>query len=184
MDYAKLDRAFNPRCIAVVGDNRRFMWLKAQSTFRGKLYSVQINTESIKTIEAIGIKNYPSLLDIPDLVDLVIGQRLRRAERHGAADVIENGGGVRPVVADGGMRHGFGLPNWNQESVPTSTSTVAARPPCPLSPWQAAHLLLKTAAPWAGLPLPAGSHEPSGGISISHAAISAGAASCPNPYAP
>jgi len=69
-----LDRAFNPKCLAVVGDRREgdFRWLRAQSNFKGKLYSVQVNPESIKGIEALGIKNYTSLLDIPGPIDLVI----------------------------------------------------------------------------------------------------------------
>jgi acyl-CoA synthetase (NDP forming) len=74
VDFAKLDRAFNPRCIAVVGDKRDtdFMWLRAQSNFKGRLYSVQISPDAIKGIEALGVKNYTSLLDIPEPVDLVI----------------------------------------------------------------------------------------------------------------
>jgi len=74
VDFTKLDRAFNPRCIAVVGDSKKinFMWLKTESTFRGKLYSVQTNPNTIKDIEALGVKNYTSLLDIPEPVDLVI----------------------------------------------------------------------------------------------------------------
>ncbi len=71
-DFIKLDRAFNPRCIAVVGDKDRMHWLRAHSSFQGKLYSVQINPETIKAIEALGMKNYTSLLDIPDPVDLAI----------------------------------------------------------------------------------------------------------------
>lgn len=73
-DFTKLDRAFNPRCVAVVGDKEdlNFMWLRAQSDFKGEIYSVQINAESIKGIEALGVKNYTSLLDIPDPVDLAI----------------------------------------------------------------------------------------------------------------
>ncbi len=73
-DFTRLDRAFNPQCVAVVGDKREsgFMWLRAQSTFKGKLYSVQVNPETIKGIEALGVENYTSLLDIPEPVDLVI----------------------------------------------------------------------------------------------------------------
>ena len=70
IDLAKFDRAFNPRCIAVVGD--KGMWLQNQSDFKGKLYSVQVDPELIKGIEALGVKNYTSLLDIPEPVDLVI----------------------------------------------------------------------------------------------------------------
>jgi acyl-CoA synthetase (NDP forming) len=48
------------------------MWLRGQSTFEGKLYSVQIAPEEIEGIKALGVENYTSLLDIPDTVDLVI----------------------------------------------------------------------------------------------------------------
>ncbi len=73
-DFTKLDRAFNPRCVVVVGDKkeRNYSWLNAQSTFKGKLYSVQIDPEEIKGIEALGVENYTSLLDIPEPVDLAI----------------------------------------------------------------------------------------------------------------
>ncbi len=73
-DFNKLYRAFNPRCVAVVGDKvePHFSWLRTQSTFQGKLYSVQINPEYIERIEAMGIKNYTSLLQIEEPVDLVI----------------------------------------------------------------------------------------------------------------
>ncbi len=88
VDFAKLDRAFNPRCIAVVGDKREndFMWLRAQSNFKGKLYSVQISPDAIEGIEALGVKNYTSLLDIPEPVDLVIVAVPRRV----ALDILED----------------------------------------------------------------------------------------------
>ncbi len=72
MDFGTLDRAFNPRCLVVVGDKDKLVWLRAQSAFTGKLYSVQISPRSIKAIEALGVKNYPSLMDIPEPVDLAI----------------------------------------------------------------------------------------------------------------
>jgi len=74
VDFNKLNRAFNPKTLAVIGDNNRngYQWLRSQSTFMGKLYSVQINAESIEGIKALGVPNYTSLLDIPEPVDLVI----------------------------------------------------------------------------------------------------------------
>jgi len=74
VDFTKLERAFNPRCIAVVGDTRErnFIWLNAERTFKGKLYSVQITPEAIQAIKALGVENYTSLLDIPEAIDLVI----------------------------------------------------------------------------------------------------------------
>jgi acyl-CoA synthetase (NDP forming) len=70
----KLERAFNPRAVAVVGDKRAmgYLWLNAMKHFVGKLYSVQINEDEIRGIEALGIPNYGSLLDIPDELDYVV----------------------------------------------------------------------------------------------------------------
>ena len=41
----RLERAFNPRSVAVVGDKMAlgYMWLKSMAHFQGKLYSVQID---------------------------------------------------------------------------------------------------------------------------------------------
>jgi len=74
IDFTKLDRAFNPRCVVVVGDSGQtnFQWLRGQSAFKGKLYSVQVNPETIEGIKALGVANYTSLLDIPEPVDLAI----------------------------------------------------------------------------------------------------------------
>jgi acyl-CoA synthetase (NDP forming) len=74
VDFTKLERAFNPQCVAVVGDKgvTDYMWLRGQSTFQGKLYSVQVDPNELEGIKALGVKNYSSLLDIPDPVDLVI----------------------------------------------------------------------------------------------------------------
>jgi len=72
VDFSKLDRAFNPRSIVVVGDKDELRWLRCQGEFKGNLYSVQVNPETIKRIEALGVKNYTSLLDVPDPIDLVI----------------------------------------------------------------------------------------------------------------
>jgi acyl-CoA synthetase (NDP forming) len=73
-DFSKLERAFNPRCVAVVGDKgeSNYMWLRGQSEFKGKLYSVQVDPKEIPGIEALGVKNFSSLMDIPEPVDLVI----------------------------------------------------------------------------------------------------------------
>ena len=73
-DFSKLDRAFNPKTVAIVGASKKnnFHWLHNLNEFQGKVYSVQVNPESIEGIKALGIENYTSLLDIPDPVDLVI----------------------------------------------------------------------------------------------------------------
>jgi len=73
-DFDKLDRAFNPECIAVVGDkgDSNYMWTRSQSNFPGKLYSVQIDPKEIEGIEELGVKNYTSIMDIEEPVDLAI----------------------------------------------------------------------------------------------------------------
>lgn len=71
-DLAKLERAFNPKVLVVVGDSGFFQWLRGSENFKGKLYSVQVNPKTIKQIEEMGIKNYTSLLDILEPIDLVI----------------------------------------------------------------------------------------------------------------
>lgn len=71
-DFTKLDRAFNPKCLAVVGDSGWFQWLRSHQNFRGQLYSVQVNPRTIKKIEELGVENYTSLVDIPEPVDLAI----------------------------------------------------------------------------------------------------------------
>ena len=74
VDFARLDRAFSPRCVVVVGDKGEgnFRWLRSQSAFKGKLYSVQVAPEEIDGIKALGVENYTSMLDVPEAVDLVI----------------------------------------------------------------------------------------------------------------
>ena len=74
VDFTKLDRAFNPKCVVVVGDKGQsnFMWLRSQGGFKGKLYSVQIDPQEIEGIKALGVENYTSLLDVPEPVDLAI----------------------------------------------------------------------------------------------------------------
>src|SRR5579872_7116810 len=52
-------------------------------------------------------------------------------------------------------------------------------PPLPPSPWQRAQLSAKTAAPCSAVPLPTGRPAPSGSMSMSHAAISAGSIGLP-----
>jgi acyl-CoA synthetase (NDP forming) len=73
-DFTKLERAFNPQCVVVVGDKAEsgYMWLHGQSEFKGKLYSVQVDPKEIDGIKALGVENFTSLLDVPEQVDLAI----------------------------------------------------------------------------------------------------------------
>src|SRR5208282_5422168 len=47
-----LERAFNPRVVAVIGDKRMtgYMWIRAMAHLKGKLYSVQIDPNEIPGI--------------------------------------------------------------------------------------------------------------------------------------
>ena len=74
VDFDKLERAFNPKVLAVVGDSKgnNFSWIRGQKGFKGKLYSVHTNPKSFDDIAAEGVTNFTSLLDIPEAVDLVI----------------------------------------------------------------------------------------------------------------
>ena len=74
VDRARFERALNPRAVAVVGDAkvRGHRWLKGMSTVQGKVYSVQVDPNEIPEIEALGVPNYQSLVDIPDEIDFVV----------------------------------------------------------------------------------------------------------------
>jgi acyl-CoA synthetase (NDP forming) len=89
----KLERAFNPRTVAVVGDKRAmgYLWLNALKHFVGKVYSVQISEDEIPGIEALGVPNYMSLLDIPDEVDYVVCAVGRAVSPRIVADCIRKG---------------------------------------------------------------------------------------------
>jgi acyl-CoA synthetase (NDP forming) len=99
----RLDRAFNPRTVAVVGDKRAmaYLWLRSMSTFQGKVYSVQISPDEIPGIEALGVPNYPSLLDIPDEIDYVVCAVPRQVSARIIADCIEKGVGAVTLFTSG-----------------------------------------------------------------------------------
>ena len=70
-----LHRALSPKSVVVVGSKRAdaYMWLRNYSTFKaGPLYSVQIDPNEIPGIEAMGVTNFTSLLDVPGDVDYVM----------------------------------------------------------------------------------------------------------------
>ncbi len=73
-DFGKLERAFSPKTIAVIGDKKAtgYMWLRSHLKFAGKLYSVQVDPAEIDGIKELGVENYTSLMDIPEPVDLAI----------------------------------------------------------------------------------------------------------------
>ncbi|MFQ5933267.1 MAG: CoA-binding protein [Dehalococcoidia bacterium] len=74
IDVAAFDRIFKARTAAVIGDKQSsgYSWLNAMSAFKGSVYSVQVDEREIPGIEALGVPNYKSLLDIPGPVDFAI----------------------------------------------------------------------------------------------------------------
>ena len=99
----RLDRAFNPRTVAVVGDKRAmgYLWLRSMSTFQGKLYSVQIDPNEIAGIEEMGVPNYPSLADIPEEIDYVLCAVPRQVSPRVVADCIQKGVGAVTLFTSG-----------------------------------------------------------------------------------
>ncbi|MBN1665297.1 MAG: CoA-binding protein [Deltaproteobacteria bacterium] len=75
VDFEKLDRAFNPKVVAVVGDSKvsNYDWTRGQLMGREKkVYGVHVNPESVRDLQALGVQTFPSILDIPEPVDLAI----------------------------------------------------------------------------------------------------------------
>jgi acyl-CoA synthetase (NDP forming) len=94
---SRLDRALNPRTVAVVGDKKAsgYMWLRNMQPFTGKVYSVQIDPNDIGGIEEMGIANFPSLTAIPDEVDYVVCAVPRQVAPRVLADAAQKGvGGI------------------------------------------------------------------------------------------
>jgi acyl-CoA synthetase (NDP forming) len=69
-----LEKAISPDTIVVIGDKKAggYIWLRAQSNFKGKLYSVQIDPKEIPNIEQMGVTNYLNLSEVPGPIDLAI----------------------------------------------------------------------------------------------------------------
>lgn len=93
VDFSKLERAFNPRTVVVIGDSKtnNFEWIRGQKEFKGKLYSVHTNPNSFDDIKALGVENFTSLLDVPVEVDLAIVAVARRAALAVLDDCIRKG---------------------------------------------------------------------------------------------
>lgn len=90
----QLRRVLNPRSVVVVGSKKAdgYMWLRNYSTFKdGALYSVQIDPNEIPGIEAMGVRNYTSLLDVPGEVDYAMLAVPRPVAPRVLADCVKKG---------------------------------------------------------------------------------------------
>ena len=73
-DPERLQRALNPKAVAVIGDKKAsgYTWLRSLGTFTGNLYSVQVDENEIPGIEELGVANYKSLTEIPERIDFAV----------------------------------------------------------------------------------------------------------------
>ncbi len=118
-----MDRLLNPRSVAVVGAKKAndYRWLRCTSTFQGPVYSVNIDPNETAGIEALGVRNYQRLLDIPGPVDYVIISVPREVAPLVLRDCIAKGVGGAMLFTSGfsetGMRRGVSwsarLPRWH-----------------------------------------------------------------------
>ena len=101
---ANLDRAFNPKVIAVIGDKKisNYMWLRSvQEAKADKVYSVQIDENEIPGIEELGFHNVRSLAEIPEQVDYAIVAVPRPVAPRIVADCIEAKVGAAALFTSG-----------------------------------------------------------------------------------
>ena len=103
IDVAKFDRLFNPRTAAVIGDKQDlgYSWLNSMSTFKGPVYSVQIDEREIPNIEAMGFQNFKSILDVPGDIDFVIVSVPRKFAPMVLQQCIEKGVGGATFFTSG-----------------------------------------------------------------------------------
>jgi acyl-CoA synthetase (NDP forming) len=87
-----LERAFNPRTVAVIGDKRMggYMWLRAMAHLKGKLYSIQIDPNEIPGIEAMGVENRKSLAEITEPIDYAVSAVPRQIAPRILKDCVAN----------------------------------------------------------------------------------------------
>ena len=103
IDVSKFDRLFNPKTAAVIGDKQAlgYSWLNSMSTFKGPVYSVQIDEREIPNIEAMGYQNFKSILDVPDDIDFVIVSVPRKFAPMVLQQCIEKGVGGATFFTSG-----------------------------------------------------------------------------------
>jgi acyl-CoA synthetase (NDP forming) len=78
-----------------------YVWLRNMSTFTGRLYSVQIDPGELPGIEQLGVKNYKSLLDIPEPIDYVLVAVPRAVAPRIISDCIRQGVGGASLFTSG-----------------------------------------------------------------------------------
>src|SRR2546425_11953670 len=78
-----------------------YLWLNCMKTFDGKVCSVQVDPNEISGIEAMGVPNYKSLLDVSDEIDYVVCAVPRPIAPRIIADCIEKKVGAVALFTSG-----------------------------------------------------------------------------------
>ena len=93
----RLDRMFNPKVVAVIGDKGPgYMWLHNNLPLKergGRLYSVQLDEKEIPGIEALGVQNFKSVLEVPEPIDYALVAVPRQVSPYVLKDLIAAGAG-------------------------------------------------------------------------------------------
>ncbi|MBF8266868.1 MAG: hypothetical protein HW388_376 [Dehalococcoidia bacterium] len=112
---ARIERGFNPRNVAVIGAARHneFRWIKAHLPFHqnhGKVFHVNIDENEWPGAEALGVKNFKSLLDIPEPIDYVCISVPRQVVPRLLPDCAQRGSGWTTRSAN--WPRGMGSSSW------------------------------------------------------------------------
>jgi acyl-CoA synthetase (NDP forming) len=123
VDTARITQALNPRNVAVIGDKGpAYQWLNSMKTFQGKVFSVQLDPKEIPGIEAMGVPNFSSMVDIPDDVDYAVIAVPRRVAPIVLKDCIAKG-----VAGVGMFTSGFAESGSEEGTALQETITQMAR---------------------------------------------------------
>jgi acyl-CoA synthetase (NDP forming) len=91
----RLDRMWNPRTVVVIGDKGPgYMWIHSNLPFKergGNFYSVQIDEKEIEGIEALGVKNFKSLSEVPEPIDYAVVAVPRQVSPYVLKDLLAVG---------------------------------------------------------------------------------------------
>ncbi|MEX2080990.1 MAG: CoA-binding protein [Dehalococcoidia bacterium] len=92
MSPHRLERMFNPKVVAVIGDKGPgYMWIHNNLPFKekgGKLYSVQLDEKEIPGIEALGVTNFKFLAEVPEPIDYAVVAVPRQVSPYVLKDLI------------------------------------------------------------------------------------------------
>ncbi len=112
--YEQIDKFFHPKSVAIIGETRRsgFFWIRNLTSvnFMGKIYPINPRYDS-----ALGIKFYPSILEVPDEIDNAIIAVPRHLVLDAVGQCIDKGVNICIIFSSGfsetGTSEGIKLEN-------------------------------------------------------------------------